>query len=76
MEHITTKYGQPCNLIKLPIDEWWSLEPFLRNLGIRARITIDDGKFVTIQAENLYKFYDRNFADFMMDDDKIACYQR
>lgn len=80
MKHITEEYGQETNLLTLTHEELEQLEPFLKALGVRCRITICDSKECTIQAHNPYKTWisptDRKFADDEMTEFSINCYKR
>lgn len=57
MKHITEEYGQQTNLLTLTADDYWKLEPFLKALGIRTRMTKMYGNEVTIQGDNPYKHW-------------------
>ena len=80
MKHITEEYGMETNLLTLTHEEYTQLEPFLKQLGIRCRITMRDSKEMTIQAENPYKYWiddkGRRAADYDMSDDGILCYRK
>lgn len=81
MKHITEKYGVEENLLTLTHEELKELEPFLKALGIRCRVTISDSAEVTIQAENPYKTWAghpdcERIADDQMTDSEIANYKR
>ena len=54
MNHITTQYGEDCNLLELSVDDYYKLERFLLKLGVRSRmISMYQGNCL-IQAENVY----------------------
>lgn len=55
MEHITTEYGQDCNLIKCTESEFWALKGFLNQIGVEIRRTYTSGDTVIFQARNGYK---------------------
>ena len=57
MEHITEKYGRPANLLELSSEDFDKLRPFLFQLGVLIRVTMEYGDRVTIQAENPYRAY-------------------
>lgn len=81
MKHITEAYGMPANDLTLTHEELKQLEPFLKALGVRCRITISDRNECTIQAENPYKTWAghpqaREIADEEMSDFRIRCYKR
>lgn len=57
MEHITEKYGQPANLLELSSEDFDKLRPFLFQLGVLSRVTMEYAGRVTIQADNPYRAY-------------------
>ena len=89
MKHIAEEYDMKTNLLTLTREEYAQLEPFLRQLGIRCRVTTWDSKEMIIQAENPYKNelhiaavsdleikrYEQR-ADELMTDEYISLYKR
>ena len=57
MQHITEKYGQPANLLELSAEDFEKLRPFLFQLGVLSRVTMEYAGRVTIQAVNPYRSY-------------------
>ena len=82
MEHITEQYGEEANILMLSFDELEELEPFLKTLGVRLRITAWYGNTCKIQAENPYKDYSyfdskvKQLGDKAMSDREIRNYKR
>lgn len=80
MKHITERYGQKCNYLKMKLEDYEKLGTFLLMLGVRSRVFAyyyDGGvQMVEVQAENLYfnlcaDSSNYNFCNNLMDEFSI-----
>lgn len=83
MTHITEEYGQKCNLLSVSSEDLDHLEGFLKELGVRVRVTRMFGDICFIQGENPYKIYAgqhdgkaKAYGDEAMSDSAIYVYKR